>query len=148
MENFIDVGWSPHISITFWILIGSLALLALSFFVAEKFMLGADLGTALAALLTGIMLVSMVIAFIPFNDKYHHIYRVSGTVESVTNVLSEDGGDLTRVPIVKLDNVSRPVAIEDPRAVDLQGRDVELTCTVEWVYQAADRYNCKIYDIR
>jgi len=148
MENFTNVGWSPHVAVTFWVLIGSLVLLGLSIFIAEKFMRGVEFGTAIAAMFAGIMIIAMVIALIPFDGKYHHIYRVSGTVESVSNVLSESGGDLTRKPVVKLNSASQPVVIEDPRAVELTGRDVDLTCTVEWVYQAMDRYNCSIYDVR
>ena len=148
MENFITMGWSPHVAVTFWVLIGCLVLFFVTFFVAEKFMQGAEIGTALMAILSAIMIVSMAIALIPYDSKYHHYYRVSGTVESVSNVLSENGGDLTRTPIVKLDSMSQPVAINDPRAVELQDRDVELTCTVEWVYQSMDRYNCSIYDVK
>lgn len=85
---------------------------------------------------------------VPFNTKYHRLYGVQGTVISVSNVLSESGGELTRTPVVALDSLDSPLVINDPRAVNLMGKAVKLTCEIEWVYRAADRYSCLIYEVR
>ena len=95
---------------------------------------------ALAALT---LLVGALSGF-PYNPKYWQVYTISGTVNSVSNVLSQDGGDLTRTPIVTLNQFDTPIAIEDPRAIDLVDKDVTLVCHLEWVYLSADRINCTI----
>ena len=94
--------------------------------------------------LTAIALLIGILSTFPYNPKYWQVYTISGTVESVSNVLSQDGGDLTRTPIVTLDQFDTPIAIEDPRAVDLVDKDVTLVCYLEWVYLSADRINCSI----
>lgn len=97
------------------------------------------LGAAIAALL-------WVLMMIPFDGKYQHNYEVQGHVDEVSNVLSDADGELTRQPVVTLDTIGRPLVVDDPRAIGLQDRDVTLRCVVEWHYQAADSYSCKIVD--
>ncbi len=87
-----------------------------------------------------------LIMLTPYDGKYHHYYTVSGEVTSVSNVLTEASGDLTREPVVTLDSLDRPLVIDDSRAVELEGRDVVLRCTIGWNYQAADSYSCRIID--
>jgi len=89
------------------------------------------------------LLIGAISGF-PYNPKYWQVYTISGTVKSVSNVLSQDGGDLTRTPIVTLNQFDTPIAIEDPRAVDLVDKDVTLICHLEWVYLSADRISCSI----
>lgn len=89
---------------------------------------------------TGIWLVDMF----PYDGKYQHYYSVEGTVEKVSNVLAEADGTLTRQPVIELDNVERPLVVDDPRAVTLEKEDVTLRCVIEWHYKAADTYQCKI----
>lgn len=103
--------------------------------------------TFFAGLVTAIVGIIFVVTLIPFRSAYHHIYRVEGRIEAVSNVISEANGDLTRTPIVELSTVDRPIAVDDPRVVSLEGRDVTLTCTVGWHYQAADTYACEIHTI-
>lgn len=91
-----------------------------------------------------IAVVVWFVMLIPFDGKYHHVYRVEGTVTSVSNVLSEASGDLTRQPVITLDSMTYPLVVDDPRAVTLDGRDVTLRCEVDWNYQAADSYVCRI----
>lgn len=98
------------------------------------------------AIVGGLCAGLWVFALVPFDSRYWHYYTVSGEVTEVSNVLSEANGDLTRQPVVVLDSVDRPLVVDDPRAVQLQGRDVTLRCTVEWHYQAADTYSCRVID--
>ena len=99
------------------------------------------------AVFGALTVVVWLILLIPFQGQYHHLYRVETTVLSVSNVLTEASGDLTRQPVVELDGVDRPVVIDDPRIVNLDGADVTLTCRIAWHYQAADTYACSIYSI-
>lgn len=91
-------------------------------------------------------LLGWVGALIPFDGKYHHIYRVTGEVTAVSNVLSESGGDLTRTPVLTIEGLDRDVTVDDPRAVNLGGKTVDFTCSIGWHYQGADTYSCRIYD--
>lgn len=89
-----------------------------------------------------------VFMLVPFDTKYMHYYAVEGRVVDVTNVLSGDGDDgLVRQPVLVLDRVPDfPLVLDDPRAVELKGRDVALRCSIEWHYSAADTYSCRITD--
>ena len=103
------------------------------------------------ALVPGICAVIFVFVFLfalfPFRSEYLHIYRAAGTVVSVTNTMDGGSGELTSTPVLELDTVDRPITMSDPRALTLAGKDVTLTCTIGWHYQAADTYDCEIYAI-
>lgn len=149
MDNFVSVGIRLPIIITciiFVVLV--LITLACLFLDRGDF----DTGWMFTALFTGIFAVILgivwVVMLVPFDTKYHHIYRVSGEVTAVSNVLSESGGDLTRTPVITLEGVDRDITMDDPRAVNLQGKNVELTCGIAWHYEAADTYSCSIYAIK
>ena len=141
---------SQGLSLGWWIFVFIFALFLITFIISmvmsfreyssDAWAGSAFVGGALAALT---LLVGALIAF-PYNPKYWQVYTISGTVESVSNVLSQDGGDLTRTPIVTLNQFDTPIAIEDPRAIDLVDKDVTLVCHLEWVYLSADRINCSI----
>lgn len=147
MENFQTIGLRLDIIIIFWVVIALLAF-TLTAFILDKFMGDWTMGVVVMAVFTGIALLIGTIMMIPFDAKYHHLYRVTGEVTSVSNVLSESGGDLTRIPVITLDTVDRDITIDDPRAVNLKGKNVELSCSIAWNYQAADQYNCQIYSIK
>jgi hypothetical protein len=88
--------------------------------------------------------VTWAFMMIPYDGKYQHYYEVQGHVDSVSNVLSDADGDLTRQPVLMIAGIDQPIVVDDPRAVSLQDRDVTLRCTVGWHYNAADTYECKI----
>ena len=91
---------------------------------------------------------SLVVGLFPYNPDYWPMYRIEGTVTSVSNVLTEDGGDLTRTPVVTLDTFDGPLVVDDVRAVNLDGKHVALRCDRHWVYQGADRWSCVIQSTR
>lgn len=99
------------------------------------------------AVFAALALITTALMTIPWRAEYLRLYRVETTVLSVSNVLTESSGDLTRQPIVELDGIDRPVVIDDPRIVRLEGADLTLTCTISWHYQAADTYTCSIYSL-
>ncbi len=141
---------SQGLSLGVWIFVFIFALFFITFIISivmyfreyssDAWAIGAFVGGALGTIT---LLVGALTAF-PYNPKYWQVYTISGTVESVSNVLSQDGGDLTRTPIVTLNQFDTPIAIEDPRAIDLVDKDVTLVCHLEWVYLSADRINCSI----
>lgn len=147
MENFTAIGYQLPFIILFW-----LAMLFVALVVAGSIglMLGKEpYGFLIASgVCGGTVLLILAIVAIPFDGKYHQIYRVSGEVTSVSNVISDSGGDLTRIPVLTVEGIDRDITMSDPRAVNLQGKTVDFTCTVDWSYQAADRYICKIYQVR
>ena len=148
MENFIDIGTQLHILIFGWGAVGLLTVAALLVVACIRWdSEGCAIGAIAASTVGAFSLVFWAVSLVPFDAKYHQLYRVTGEVTGVSNVLTEDGGDLTRTPVLSLDTVDRDITMSDPRAVNLQGQTVDLTCSVEWVYQGADRYNCEIYRI-
>jgi hypothetical protein len=94
-------------------------------------------------------LIISVLFFIPYDSKYHHIYRLQGTVESVTNVLEGDGdGERTLTPIVKLSGYSEPIEFDNSRITTLKGREVVLTCTYAWQMHGLDITQCELKAIK
>lgn len=88
-----------------------------------------------------------LIAGYPYDFKYYQIYETLGVVESVSNTFSEDDGSIVRVPVVEFSSLDRPIVVEDPRIIKLVGSELELSCTLEWVYQSEDRIHCTIRKI-
>lgn len=149
MENFTELGLKLGFIVPL-VFIGVLVLLALlSWALHRKDPYGDwDMSVMICALLAGLVGVILACTSIPFDSKYLHLYRVSGEVTSVSNVLSESGGDLTRTPVLSVEGINRDITVDDPRAVNLEGKTVDFTCYVNWNYQAADSYDCKIYEIK
>lgn len=152
MGNATEVGLQLWIYVTGGILLAAAALLALSVIMFkrasywdEDIWIGPIIIAGLATLVTGLVLA---IGLIPYQAPYWKLYRVSGHVESVSNVLTDSSGELTSDPVVTLDSVDRDIVMTDPRATKLEGKDVELTCYMSWRYKAADRYSCEIYKIK
>lgn len=147
MENFTAIGYQLPIIILSVVLsfFGLLTIAGGIGFIRgyEPFVL-----TAFSGGLAGITLFIFVITLVPFDTKYHQVYRVSGEVTSVSNVISDSGGDLTRTPVLTVEGVSQDITMDDPRAVNLKGKTVDFTCTIGWSYKAADKYSCKIYQIQ
>lgn len=139
----------------FWIIpaiFGVLILLGVLFFWIERRIDGDGgfFATGIAA--SAIGLISMIVwacLLIPFDSKYHVMYKLSGTVESVTNTLDGGGdGERTMTPVVKLSGYEDPIEMDNPRIVTLKGREVELVCTMQWVYQGLDITHCNIAKIK
>lgn len=95
------------------------------------------------------LLISAVQAFamIPYDSDYWKLYRVSGEVTNVSNVFADASGELSDKPVIQLDTVDRPISVDDPRAIYWEGENLTLTCTINWRYQAADRYSCELYEM-
>ena len=146
MDNAIELGWSLGTKVVLWGAGIGLALVILG--VVLLFTL--DFGEVVTAV-GGFVLLCFgfigAIGLFPYKTEYWQLYRVSGEAVSVSNVLAEDGGEITRQPVVTLDTLDRDVVIDDPRAANIEGKQVELTCKKHWRYQAADRVSCDIYSI-
>lgn len=152
-ELFTEVGFRLNLAI---LLVVVLVLGALTWWLVRRFKRAdtdADVaecfaaGAIFSAVLTVTILVVLLVVAFPWRPAYWKVYRVETTVLSVSNVISEASGDLTRTPVLEIEGVDRPVVMEDPRAVSLEGKDVTLTCRISWNYQAADTYSCDIYAI-
>ena len=149
-DGFTSLGWQLQLAVSLPVFLVGLLLMIVAVvaisraFVPELFVAVLLVG-GIAALMGGIFLFAILV---PFNPTYWDDYRVEGHVTSVSNTWTEDGGDLARTPVVTLDTVDRPLVIDDPRAVTLDGHDVTLTCTIDWHYRRADAYTCRIADIK
>ena len=93
------------------------------------------------------MLLIAALAAIPYETKYLKDYRVSGTVTAVSNVFENASGEMTSSYVVSIDSLDRPVTLNDPRAVRLLDKSVDLTCNINWNHRAADTYTCRIANI-
>ena len=80
--------------------------------------------------------------------RYWTAYRVGGTITSVSATLDGTNNEVTVGPVITLDTVDVPMELDDPRAMALEGSEVELTCYVWWHTRAADSYHCQIAAIR
>lgn len=149
--EFVDIGFRLHLIVLGAIVAALVVATILTTVALARSKKRDPEGLAFSAgtfgIATLIMGVIWLIVLIPFDGTYHHLYRVEGRIESVSNVLSEASGDLTRTPVVELSTVDRPIEVSDPRVVSLEGQDVVLTCKVGWHYQAADTYSCEIHTI-
>jgi len=108
---------------------------------------GLIISTTMFSLVAGVAGLVWVLMLWPYSTEYHKLYKVEGTVETVTNKMVEASGEFSEHTVLTLDTVDRPVLMSDPRGVTLEGRDVELTCRMQWHYKAQDTYHCAIYSI-
>lgn len=79
-----------------------------------------------------------------WDAKYAHVYEVTGEVTSVTNSFTQDGGEYSRTPVVTVAGVDMPLVVNDPRAVELEGKTARFVCSPKFVYMGADRYECQV----
>lgn len=147
-EQFHEQGVQLPLLICGWVALGLIVLAALC--LAGEMLPGLDdlglIGGLFSGIFGAILAVIWVLMLVPFDGKYQHYYRVEGHVTSVSNVLSDANGDLTRQPVLTIEGIERPLVVDDPRAIQLEDRDVVLRCTVGWHYNAADTYECAIVD--
>ena len=149
-DGFTSLGWQLQLAASLPVfLVGMLLMIVAVFalrrdFVPELFVAVFLVG-GIAVLMGGIFLFGILV---PFNPNYWDDYRVEGRITSVSNTWTEDSGNMARTPVVTLDTVDRPLVIDDPRTVKLEGRDVTLTCTIDWHYRGADAYTCRLADIK
>ncbi len=144
---FDRIGYTLGIQLVFWITILCLVVALIGFFYGAVRDSEFGFGVFIAAGFGWIcMLVALVVMLWPFDGRFWANYRVEGHVTNVSNVITEASGDLTRQPVVTLEGLERPVVIDDPRAVSLEDADVILRCRIQWNYQAADSYSCRIID--
>jgi hypothetical protein len=95
--------------------------------------------------------VSMLLLIVftaPFNPKYWTITNYSGEVRSVERLaadVSDDGTTLTSSFVVEFDGLDEPVITDDPRVLTYeQGDNIDLACTVEFIYGGKDKINCVV----
>ena len=147
--NFEQLGFTLGIQVCFWLTILCVVATAIAFVVSVRTYDPGDFwfGIGCIAAVCAVIMALITAMFLwPFGSRFWYNYEATGHVTNVSNVITEASGDLTRQPVVTLDTLDRPVVIDDPRAVSLEGKDVTLRCQIEWHYQAADSYSCKIVD--
>lgn len=143
-----EIGWQLQF-IILPIVFGSIVLLAgIGMVLGSVFGDGSDgVAAPLSGIFGGVLAtvvgVLWVVLLVPFDSKYQVLYAVDGTVASVDAPFTEDGGDTLNSYLVTLEGDDRIYRLTDPRAKRLTG-DIALTCSIEWVYQGADRINCVI----
>lgn len=143
----LEVGVRGDLLILGWIGLGLVALTVIVYLVGRNWDDDGGMFAAIPGVFAGIVIIVWLVSLFPFQSEYHHIYRVEGTVVSVSNTLDGGSGELTHTPVLELDTLDRPITMSDPRALTLAGKEVTLTCTIGWHYQAADTYACEIYAI-
>jgi dolichol kinase len=113
--------------------------------------LGGDwtFGATAVGAAAAVTLLALLIMLIPFDGKYFMINERTGTVATVSNQFVNGTGDSTSQSfIVTLEGNKTPYELTDNRASVLDGKDVTLVCTTEFVYMGADRENCVIGQVR
>lgn len=143
MFDYEFIGYRLEISVLFWLVIACLALgailLVLQFFLRDDW-------TDIFGFFSGVfaLILAGVLAFIavPFDSSYWKYQKVEGEITNVSNTLSDDGGELTRQITFTVDDDPTIFTTEDARLTQLEGRDVTLRCTKEWIYLSAPKYSC------
>lgn len=98
--------------------------------------------------LGGILAIVYLFLLLPYNSKYHVLYRLSGTIHVETNRFTAGTGDLSYSPVAYLDGYDDPIVINSSRVMTLDGRDVDLTCTIAWEPYGLDTTYCELAAIR
>lgn len=143
---FTEVGLRLDIQVVFWIAVALVALTVICW-IADAIWFDMWFGTFSAGTFAVLAVLVWVCTLIPFDAKYHHIYRITGTVTEVSNVLESGSGELTYAPVVSLAEHDFPLIVNSSRAAGLAGEEVTFTCGVGWVYQSADYYDCSIAEV-
>lgn len=101
------------------------------------------LGTGVIITVVGVLI--SVISLVPFNGKYYPIHHRAGVVSEVSNqFVSGSGKNTAQAFVLTLDGDDTAYVLVDPRVSMLDGDPVDLACTIEWVPNGADRWNCVI----
>lgn len=140
----------PHLWIVPVVALTLVGLGALWFFGFERWFNGYD-GWAIVGVvwwvLAGILAVVTVFLWMPFDGKYHHFYRLEGTVTEVTNSFVDGSGEITVRPVFYVDTYDEPIISNTSRINGLEGADVVLTCTIAWNPYSLDVTNCDLAEV-
>lgn len=94
---------------------------------------------------TAMLVISTLVALIPFNATYWTYNHVDGKVSSVSNRFVDGTGDLSGDFVLKIAGHEGVYNVQDNRIQGVKiGDHVDLTCTVQWVYAGQDQNNCFI----
>jgi hypothetical protein len=155
--NVIESFISPGIVIAFWIIVPSLLVgagLVVLYYRIRKHdfsiyhthgALGFTAWFIFAAALTATVILALVL--IPWQPKYWNWYKIEAQVTDVTNKFESGTGDLTSGGyVLTIEGLETPLLTYDPRASQIEGEDVELLCTLDWVDfgHSADKWRCSI----
>lgn len=108
---------------------------------------GFMLGTIMFGIVGGIGIVVSIVLLIPFDEKYHHFYRLSGVIHIESNRFDDGTGDITRVLVGYVDGYDDPVLLDDSRLMTYDGQNVDLTCTIAWEPYGLDKTICSIAQV-
>lgn len=89
-----------------------------------------------------------IISLIPFDSKYHVLYKLEGKVESVSNTFEGGSGKMTSKPVIQLSGYDEPIQMDNPRIVTLEGHEVTLTCYYSWEMYGLDITKCDLSGIK
>jgi hypothetical protein len=82
---------------------------------------------------------------IPYDAKYWTYYEISGPLTEVSNRFENATGDNPTSGSYPARIGEQQVVMEDSRIFNYSiGDDVNLRCSVQWVYQGQDQLNCVI----
>lgn len=109
-------------------------------------------GLAMAGTITGVIgglvILSLLVAAIPYQPKYWVLTETQGELVSISNRFASGTGDVSGVTYtITLVGDPTPRVVTDSRILGLSvGDEVSLTCSLEWVYGGADKSNCFLRD--
>lgn len=91
-----------------------------------------------------VIFAAFVVSLAPFQPRYWVLSEQSGVIASISNRFNDGSGDLSGdTYTVTLEGDSTPRVVTDSRILGLHSGDqVDMTCSLEWVYGGADRSNC------
>lgn len=103
----------------------------------------ASLGSAIIVLF--VLLTSIL--FYGFDFKYAQVYRGTGTVQEITNVMTNGSGVTTTKPLVKFEESDDLFSFLDSRVATYTGYELDIRCTLKKGWVSMDEYHCTVLNI-
>lgn len=143
----------PHLIVLPIIVIFMVLITVLSALAHRKWGSGYDNGFLVTAWIGGVFgsLVAIITVFnyLPFDSKHHVFTHHEGTVVSVTSGVKSGSENVTNEFSVRFEGDEEIYTSTDVRVANYEpGDELALSCSLEWVINGSDRYNCNVSDLK
>lgn len=144
-----DLGFQIEWVFGFWITIALIVItatgIAITVFTDSEF-LGPIIAIC-AGICAGIAIILGAIFAFPYNIRYLHLYSVQGQLTNVSTSVQSSDKSISNYYVLTLSGHNEYFVTENPRILDLKGRDVDLVCHANYVYEGQDNYDCNIRSV-
>ncbi len=82
-----------------------------------------------------------------FDMKYAYVYQGTGTVQEITNVMTNGSGVTTTKPLVKFEESEELFSFSDSRVSTYTGYELDILCKLSKGWLSMDAYRCTVLNI-